>query len=426
MDTKQKNRRAKTSAKPQPGAAKRSAPAGEKKKSAARKQKAPQQAQRSAVRQQARPTAEQEQQRRARQAQLRAQQQAQAARQPVADAPEEVYRPAPSRERHRQPEQREQPRARSSQESAATHKPRPAQKAARSRRSFRQSKNAAPVIYTQPARFNLNRLLIQLLTITAVVLALTMCLSIFFKVEVITVSGADVYSEWSIREASGIEEGDSLLTFSRARAGAKIRAELPYVESVRFGIKLPNTVIIDIEELEVVYAIQANDGLWWLITSNGRVVEQTDSGTASNYTKILGVTLASPSANEDAVAYETYTAQSAEATGATEGTGTTEATTPPVTTTNADRLAIALQIIHELEENDVVGEVASVNVSNLSSITLWYGTRYEVKLGSTDKLDYKITSMRDAIGQMSEYQMGVLDVTFSIWEDKVVFTPFED
>lgn len=49
-----------------------------------------------------------------------------------------------------------------------------------------------------------------------------------------------------------------------------------------------------------------------------------------------------------------------------------------------------------------------------------------MRLGNTDNLDLKIAAMRDAVAQLSDYQRGVLDVTFVIWPDKVVFTPSED
>ena len=106
-----------------------------------------------------------------------------------------------------------------------------------------RSKQPTPaVIYTQPAAFNRNRLIVQLITVTAVVLALVIGLSVFFKVEHVYVSGAKVYSENSITEVCGISEGDNLLTFSHARAAALIQANRPYVREVRFGIKLPDTV----------------------------------------------------------------------------------------------------------------------------------------------------------------------------------------
>lgn len=351
---------------------------------------------------------------------------------------EEVYRPEPTRERHaselRQPAPR-QAAAPQPQKKTAPKKHRPFGKFAARRKAktadgkdavSAPKKNTPAVIYTKPLPFNLNRLLIQLLTVTALVLAFTLGLSIFFKVDKITVSGAYIYSEWAVAEASDIQTGDALLTFNRARAGARIRAELPYVDRVRFGIKLPDTVIIDIKELEVTYAIQATDGMWWFITSEGRVVEQTDDGTASNFTKIKGVTIEYPEVNGTAVAWEQRVATDPAPTGTTGETPGAESTEAPVVITNADRLAVALQIVQSMEVNDVVGQVAVVDVSDLGAITLTYGTRYEVRLGNTDNLDLKIAAMRDAVAQLSDYQRGVLDVTFVIWPDKVVFTPSED
>ena len=281
------------------------------------------------------------------------------------------------------------------------------------RRKQAERDNTPAVIYTQPAAFNRNRLLIQLMTVTAVVAALVMALSVFFKVNTITVSGAEVYSPWSIREASGIQEGDNLLTFSRARASAQIRAALPYVDKVRIGIKLPETVIIYIEELDVAYAIKSSDGDWWLINSGGRVVEQVDGVTASNYTQVLGVTIANPVVNENAVATEIAPTE-------TDASGEPI----PLLVTGAQRLFSALQILKALEANDIVGEAASVDVSYIESVVLWYGTRYQVNLGDTNRMEYKIACMNDTILQLSDYQSGILDVSFTIWPNQVGYTPF--
>lgn len=295
------------------------------------------------------------------------------------------------------------------------------QSAAR-RRVSKPRKPAQPIIYTTPKTFNVHRLMLQLVTITAIVLAAMICVSIFFKVEIIEVSGASVYDEWTVREASGIQVGDNLLTFSRGRAGGRIKAELQYVDRVRFGIKLPNTVIIDIEEFDVVYAIKSSDGTWYLINSDGKVIDQTDGGTAANYTKILGVTLSGPIKGEQARAAEEIVA-APEST--TPPENSTEPTIPQVLITNQSRLDTALQILRALELNGIVGEAASVNVSDLSHIELWYGTRYQVNLGDANQMDRKIADMKGTIQQLAEYQTGSLDVSYFIWEDKVVYTPFE-
>lgn len=282
-----------------------------------------------------------------------------------------------------------------------------------------RSKQPTPaVIYTQPKTFNRNRLVIQLLTVTAVVVALVLGLSVFFKVETITVTGAQVYDPYTIEENSGIKKGDNLLTFSRPRAGALIKANLPYVDTVRFGIKLPGTVNIIIEEDQVVYAIRDQDQAWWLMNSDGRIVEQTTGSKAASHTQIVGVTLESPEPNTvgkatENVSTETYPSEDANA-----------GQLVPVVQTNAQRLTAVLQILQALEDNDIVGSAASVDVTRLEDIILWYGTRYQVNLGDNSNLEYKIACMNDVILQMSDYQSGILDISFSIWPDKVVYTPF--
>lgn len=287
-----------------------------------------------------------------------------------------------------------------------------------------QSRQPAPaVIYTQPAAFNRNRLIVQLVTVTAVVLALVIGLSVFFKVEHIYVSGADVYSESSITEVCGISKGDNLLTFSHARAAALIRANRPYVREVRFGIKLPDTVNIIIEEDDVVYAIKDQTGQWWLMNSDGRVVEQGNNSKVANHTQVLGVSLQDPVPNERGVALESAPAAE-DSTAETAAQGETTPESIPVTTTGAQRLDAVLQILKALEDNDIVGSAASVDVSRIDDIILWYGTRYQVNLGDSTKLEYKIACMNAVITQMSEYQSGVLDCSFTIWPNQVGYTPF--
>ncbi len=279
----------------------------------------------------------------------------------------------------------------------------------------REEKHPSPVvIYTQPLPFNSNRLLIQLLTVTAVVVALVMGLSVFFKVENVVVHGAEVYSPWAIREASGISEGDNLLTFSRARANGQIQAKLPYVNKSRIGIKLPDTVNIYIEETSVAYAIQSEDGIWWLMNSDGRLVEQIDSGSANKHTKVLGVTISGPAVNEQAMATENVPDQ-------TDAMGEII----PVTVTGAQRLRAVLSILNALEANDIVGDAATVDVTTISAIELWYGTRYQVNLGDSENMDYKIACMYDVILQLSNYQTGKLDCSFTTFQTEVAYTPFE-
>lgn len=276
-----------------------------------------------------------------------------------------------------------------------------------------KKKKAPPaVIYTEPKVFSRSRLLVQLLTVFAVVVAVVLSLSVFFRVKTVTVTGAEAYSAYTVRQASGISEGDNLLTFGRARAAGQILANLPYVRNVRIGIKLPDTVKIEIEEEDVVYAISDIDSGWWLMNSAGKIVSQTNQSGANKYTKVLGVELAEPAAGTYAVAQESfYVGEESEGGNSAIVTG-------------AAKLEAAMDILQQLEKNDVMGEVASVDVTRLDDIILWYGTQYQVNLGDNGNTEYKIACMVDVILQMSDYENGILDVSFITWPDQVGFTPF--
>lgn len=272
--------------------------------------------------------------------------------------------------------------------------------------------------YTPAKPFNRNRFLLRLATVAAIVLALVFGMSIFFKAQQVTVSGARKYTPWEIKEASGIQEGDALLSLSEAKISARIRTKLPYVGDVRVGIKLPDTVNIEIIELEVVYAIEDNNAAWWLIDASGRIVDTTNSAAAKDYTRILGVQIQDAAIGQQAIAAEQETATDSQ----TE-TGVTVATLPQVQASQL--LDMAVQVLTALESNGVMGNVDTVDVSDKETLILWYENRYQVTLGDTSQLDYKIGAMKAAIKEMGEYQSGYLDVSFTIWPNEVGYRPFD-
>ena len=282
------------------------------------------------------------------------------------------------------------------------------------RKPSSRKRSSAKVVYTEAKPFNRNRFILQLVTVVAVVLALLLGLSIFFKTKHFVVSGCEKYTAYEIRQATGIQEGENLLTVNGARVSGRIMTKLPYVNQVRVQIKLPDTVLIEVVEVDVTYAIQAKDDSWWLIDCDGKVLETVSAAEAKSYTHLQGVRLDSPEPGKKAVAEEVVP----------------EETTPdgqpvPVTVYGSERLSALLTVLQNMEKRGILGnQVASVDVTAIGDIRLWYGERYEVLLGTAEDLDHKIHMMEKAIDQSSEYQSGVLDVSFTIRPDEVIYTPF--
>ena len=254
------------------------------------------------------------------------------------------------------------------------------------------------VVYLPPKPFSRNRLLLRLASVAAVVFALVLGLSVFFKVDKITVSGNNKYGAWDIREASGIENGGNLLTFSRAKAAGKIIKALPYVKSVRIGIKLPDTVMIDVVEVEVTYVLEARNGECWLVSAEGKAVAKCEE-QEPQVTRINGVYIEVPKLGEQVKAMET-------------AAPTDEAGNPvPVTVTAAQRLATALDIAQYMERNGIIGGAASISVADMGALEVWYGTRYQMLLGNSTDLSHKIYWMKNVIDNMADYAGGVVDLS---------------
>lgn len=293
----------------------------------------------------------------------------------------------------------------------------------RTRRPVRQRRAEDPqIVYTQPPAFNRTGFLIRLATVAAVVLALTLGMSIFFKVEKVSVSGNEKYSAWDVRQASGIQEGENLLTLNKAKIVSKIQAELPYADDIRVGIKLPDMVNIEIVELDVAYAIQEDGSGWWLMNAEGKLLEPITEAQAQAYTRILGVQIAGPQVGQQAVAAE----QTPEDVSEDPSESTEPTSAPVITVLGSERLQLAISVLQCLENNGIIGTANTLDVSAVTMLTLRYDDRFDVTLGDSSALDKKIRSLKEAVQQMTEYQAGTLDVSFTTWPDTVIFTPVGD
>lgn len=282
----------------------------------------------------------------------------------------------------------------------------------RQQRVVRPPREEIPqVVYTPPKPMKRGRFLWKLVSMAAVVAAVFLGLSVFFRVDTITVAGADKYSPWMIRQASGINTGDALLSIGEARVASRIRMELPYVDDIKVGVRLPGTVEIQVTELQVTYSIEDENGSWWLISSYGRAVEQTTLEKALGYTRVDGLVIRTPQPGQNVQALPGQIIDPG------------EGTAVQMDQTDADaQLAALISIMTGLEENRIIGQITRIDVTDASELKLEYPQLLTVRLGDADRLDYKLRYLAAAVEKLEENQSGELDLTLEYTED-AVFTP---
>ena len=281
----------------------------------------------------------------------------------------------------------------------------------RQQRVIRPPREEIPnVVYTAPKPMRRGVFAWKLISMAAVVAAVFLGLSVFFRVDTITVAGADKYTPWMIREASGVELGDALLSIGEARVASRIQMELPYVDEIKVGIRLPGTVEIQVTELQVTYSIEDENGGWWLISANGRAVEPVSLDKALGYTRVEGLAIRTPTAGEPVQAIPGRIV---------DGDGNAV----ELAQSDADQqLSALIKVMTGLEKNRIIGQITKINMTSVTDIRLEYPQLLTVRLGDDDRLDYKIQYLAAAVKQLEANQSGELDLTLEYTED-AIFTP---
>ena len=88
------------------------------------------------------------------------------------------------------------------------------------------------------------------------------------------IDGNSFYTEDDILIASGLSMGDRLPVFSSDEAEDELLSALPYIKTCNVSVKLPNVIIIDIEE-ECAVAYTELFGEYYALSSDMKVLERT-------------------------------------------------------------------------------------------------------------------------------------------------------
>ena len=231
----------------------------------------------------------------------------------------------------------------------------------------------------------------RLLIMGGIVVAVVLSMVIFFRVRSIEVVGNSYYTPEEIVAAAGVAEGDNLLTVSRGSVAGNVMAQLPYVKSVRVTRKLPDSLVVTVTEFEATYAVADTAGDWYLITSNGKATEKIEEREAKAHIIVQDLTIETPVVGE----LVTVHGQEGEELSA------------------QGRFDALTKLLSELENADLVKEISAVSVPSSYHLTVYYGDRFEVDLGNTDSLDYKLEYLKTVVAMQKEYATGTIDLSFS-------------
>ena len=104
-------------------------------------------------------------------------------------------------------------------------------------------------------------------------LSVVLCLTVFFPIENLTAKGSALYKAEEIIKASDIELGDNLFALTEGGTLKKIRAKLPYIESLKFKRTLPGSLMITVKDADE-YACYYDGKAYYTVSKSGWVLKK--------------------------------------------------------------------------------------------------------------------------------------------------------
>lgn len=222
---------------------------------------------------------------------------------------------------------------------------------------------------------------------TAVVLSVT----VLFKISQIQVTGTSRYSAQQILQASGVKTGDNLFLTRTGQVSSKIKAKLPYLETVAVSRRLPSTLSIRVEE----------DAVCGVIESGGKYIVTGEHGRALEITQKL------PSGCTLLKGLEIQTAQ----------TGKT------IVYKNSNTAGVFQNVMDALRKSGL-SKITSVDFSQSSRILVLYDGRITIDLGMPSDLAYKLDFAKALLaGKIKSSERGTLNMSVVSDTDKAYFDP---
>ncbi len=204
----------------------------------------------------------------------------------------------------------------------------------------------------------------------------------FFKISKIEVTGNGNYASEFIIDTAEVEPGDSLVIINKSKMRKNILDACSFVESVNIKRKFPDTLIIELQESQLLACLEADTG-YCVINRKCRIVD-VPAVEPVGYIKISGIKAKKPEMGKQLIIDGD----------ASEG-----------------RYDYLCNLLELLPENDVYTRVTAIDASNIASYSFDYDGRLEVVFGKNENLEKKFKLFLTILGDLSEADRGTINLS---------------
>ena len=203
-----------------------------------------------------------------------------------------------------------------------------------------------------------------------------------FNLENVELNETMKYSKEDIVNKAGIEVGKNIFT-EYFTSDKKAVTTLPYVESIKLKLKLPNEIKIDVvERTSKYFAYDKDNNKFFSLSDDGYILEEVDINSKKNDEILLtGVTF------DDEVMLG-----------------------KKINDTDLSKIEIYKKIEKEFKKDEISGKITKVSFEN-SLTTITINDKLNIIFPNDTDLEYKMVFLKTILQSIAEDSVGVIDMT---------------
>ena len=203
-----------------------------------------------------------------------------------------------------------------------------------------------------------------------------------FNLENVELNETMKYSKEDIVNKAGIEVGKNIF-IEYFTSDKKAVTTLPYVESIKLKLKLPNEIKIDVvERTSKYFAYDKDNNKFFSLSDDGYILEEVDINSKKNDEILLtGVTF------DDEVMLG-----------------------KKINDTDLSKIETYKKIEKEFKKDEMSGEITKVSFEN-SLTTITINDKLNIIFPNDTDLEYKMVFLKTILQSIAEDSVGVIDMT---------------
>ena len=206
----------------------------------------------------------------------------------------------------------------------------------------------------------------------------TLSMTVFFGIKNITVKGNEKYTQDEIIQATGIKTGDNLFRINAKAAQDNVLAKFTYIGSMKISKKLPDTLLLEVQEVKPSYKVDAV-GSCLLLDSSSKVLETVTDSQNYNIPEVVGYDISGYSVGQTLLLK------------------------------NGNKPQIVFDILNSLLDNKI-DKIKFVDIKDEYDIKLNYDRKIKIYLGNSQKMQQKIEFLKSILEKIHESETGTIDL----------------